>query len=144
MSISDELKKHLDSITPEQFEKEWQEIKDKGQGVESPTVDEFIEMATHFHPEIVKKTCIYCAGDVHEKRIAILEKNGKPITCITCAEQKVQKVTGFQVNHDKACREIQVCSPEEGARLKKMERKTGQATGGPGMGRNAGKIVYKG
>lgn len=90
-------------------------------------------------------TCKYCGTDeIHPKRIEILIKKNQEITCITCAENKVNKVTGFQVNFDKACREIQVCSPEEGKRLMKMQRKTGGATGGPGFGPNAGKIVYKG
>ena len=88
--------------------------------------------------------CIYCGGDVHPKRVEILDKKFSPISCIACAELKVKPVTGFQVNHDKACREIQVCTPEEGTRLMKMQRKGGQATGGPGFGPNAGKIVYKG
>lgn len=88
-------------------------------------------------------SCIYCGGNVHEKRIEILQKRGSLITCIDCAEQKVQRVTGFQVNNDKACREIQVCTPEQGAKLMKMQRKTGGATGGPGFGPNAGKVVYK-
>jgi hypothetical protein len=47
-------------------------------------------------------SCIYCNGDVHEKRIEILKSKGSSITCITCAESKVQRVTGFQVNNDKA------------------------------------------
>jgi len=86
-------------------------------------------------------SCIYCAGEVHPKRIEILQKKGALITCITCAESKVQKVTGFQVNEGKSERSIQVCTPEQGAMLKKMERKTGGATGGPSI--NGGKIVYK-
>lgn len=87
-------------------------------------------------------SCIYCAGEVHPKRIEILQKKGALITCIACAENKVQRVTGFQVNNDKACREIQVCTPEQGARLMKMQRKGGGATGGPSMGRKAGEVVY--
>jgi hypothetical protein len=88
-------------------------------------------------------SCIYCGGDVHPKRIEILQGRGQLISCIGCAEGKVQKVVGFQVNEGKTDRSIQVCTPEEGARLKKLERKGGQATGGPGFGPNAGKIVYK-
>lgn len=88
--------------------------------------------------------CVYCGDEVHPKRVEILEKNKKPISCISCAESKVKKVTGFQINNDKACREIQVCTPEEGERLMKMQRKTGGATGGPAMHKNAGKVVYKG
>lgn len=88
-------------------------------------------------------SCIYCASDVHPKRIEILQKKGALITCITCAESKVQRVTGFQVNEGKSERSIQVCTPEQGARLKKMERKTGGATGGPSMGRKAGEVVYR-
>lgn len=102
--------------------------------------------------------CTYCGEEVDPRRVKILKKAAiiydefgeesglKPyiISCLDCASGKVAKVTGFQVNNDKACREIQVCSPEEGARLMKMQRKGGQATGGPGVGVNAGKIVYKG
>lgn len=88
--------------------------------------------------------CIYCnTEDIHPRRVEILKEKKQDITCIKCAENKVNKVTGFQVNHDKACREIQVCSPTEAARLMKLQRKTGQATGGPGFGPNAGKVVYK-
>jgi hypothetical protein len=88
-------------------------------------------------------SCIYCNGDVHPKRIEILKSKGALITCITCAEAKVQRVTGFQVNEGKSERSIQVCTPEQGARLKKMERKTGGATGGPSFGKRAGEVVYK-
>ena len=89
-------------------------------------------------------TCIYCNTDkIHPKRIEILISKNQPITCIDCAEGKVKRVTGFQVNNDKACREIQVCTPEEGTRLMKLQRKTGGATGGPGLGPKAGKVVYK-
>ena len=88
-------------------------------------------------------TCIYCNGEVHPRRVDILKSKGALITCIICAETKVQRVTGFQVNNDKACREIQVCTPEQGARLMKMQRKGGGATGGPSMGRKAGEVVYK-
>jgi hypothetical protein len=55
----------------------------------------------------------------------------------------VQRVTGFQVNEGKSERSIQVCTPEQGARLKKMERKTGGATGGPSFGKRAGEVVYR-
>jgi len=89
-------------------------------------------------------SCEYCGGEVHPKRIEILQSRSQTISCIGCAEGKVQKVVGFQVNDGKTDRSIQVCTPEEGARLKSLERKTGQATGGPGMGRNAGKVVYRG
>lgn len=89
-------------------------------------------------------SCIYCGGDVHPMRIKILEKTKKPISCIGCAENKVQKVVGFQVNEGKTDRSIEVCTPEQAKRLQSLERKTGQATGGPGVGKNAGKVVYKG
>jgi hypothetical protein len=88
-------------------------------------------------------SCIYCNGVVHEKRIEILKSKGSSITCISCAESKVQRVTGFQVNNDKACREIQVCTPEQASRLMKLQRKGGGATGGPSMGRKAGEVVYR-
>jgi hypothetical protein len=88
-------------------------------------------------------SCIYCNNEVHPKRIEILKKRNALITCIECAEAKVAKVTGFQVNEGKSERSIQVCTPEQGARLKKMERKTGGATGGPSMGRKAGAVVYR-
>ena len=88
-------------------------------------------------------TCIYCNGEVHHRRVDILKSKGALITCIICAETKVQRVTGFQVNEGKSERSIQVCTPEQGARLKKMERKTGGATGGPSHGRKAGEIVYR-
>lgn len=42
-------------------------------------------------------SCIYCGGEVHPKRIEILQKKGALITCIPCAEAKVPRVTGFQV-----------------------------------------------
>ena len=87
-------------------------------------------------------SCIYCNNEVHPKRVEILKKRNALITCIECAEAKVTKVTGFQVNNDKACREIQICTQEEGKRLMKLQRKGGGATGGPGFGKNAGKIVY--
>ena len=86
--------------------------------------------------------CVYCANEVHPKRIEILYKRKSLITCISCAEDKVQKVVGFQVNTDKACREIQVCTVEQSERLLSLQRKTGQATGGPGFGKNNGKVVY--
>jgi len=88
-------------------------------------------------------SCIYCNGDVHPKRIEILQKKGALITCIDCAESKVQRVTGFQVNEGKSERSIQVCTPEQAKRLMKLQRKTNGATGGPGFGPNAGKVVSK-
>jgi len=92
----------------------------------------------------MEQTCIYCAGVVHPKRVEILQNKKQPISCITCAEEKVQKVVGFQVNHDKACREIDIVSADQAKRLQSLTRKGGQATGGPGVGPKAGKIVYKG
>lgn len=89
-------------------------------------------------------SCIYCGGAVHEKRIEILQSKKQPISCITCAEEKVERVVGFQSNHDKACREIEVVTPDQGKRLMKLQRKGGQATGGPGFGPKAGKVVYNG
>jgi len=88
-------------------------------------------------------SCIYCGGDVHPKRVEILQGRNQPISCIGCAEGKVQRVVGFQVNDGKTDRSIEVCTPEQYNRLKSLERKTGQATGGPGFGANAGKVVYK-
>ena len=88
-------------------------------------------------------SCIYCNSEVHPKRIEILQKKGALITCIDCAEQKVHKVTGFQVNEGKSERSIEVCTPEQAQRLMKFQRKTNQATGGPSFGPNAGKVVYK-
>lgn len=88
--------------------------------------------------------CIYCDNEVNPKRVEILLKRNAIISCISCAENKVEKVTGFQINNDKSCREIQICTPEDGKKLMKLQRKTGQATGGPGFGPKAGKIVYKG
>jgi hypothetical protein len=66
-------------------------------------------------------SCIYCNGDVHPRRIEILKLKGALITCITCAEDKVQRVTGFQVNEGKSERSIQVCTPEQGARLSRPD-----------------------
>jgi len=92
---------------------------------------------------IIPEPCIHCGTlEINPKRVEFLIKYKKDITCIDCAEGKVKRVTGFQVNNDKACREIQVCTPEEGARLMKLQRKTGGASGGPGFGKNAGKVVY--
>jgi hypothetical protein len=88
-------------------------------------------------------SCIHCNGDVHPKRIEILRNKNSAITCITCAESKVQRVTGFQVNEGKSERSIQVCTPEQAKRLMKLQRKGGGATGGPSMGRKAGEVVYK-
>lgn len=45
-SVSENLKAHLDSITPEEFKKEWDEIVQMGFG--GPTVSEFLEMAKNF------------------------------------------------------------------------------------------------
>ena len=102
------------------------------------------EGANNQEEEIEIKPCIHCGcTDIHPKRVEFLIKYKKSITCIDCAEGRVKKVTGFQVNHDKACREIQVCDETTGQRLMKFQRKTGQATGGPGFGLNAGKVVYK-
>jgi hypothetical protein len=99
-------------------------------------------------PEIIEpvelKSCEHCGDPVPEKRTDFLIKYKKPIICIGCAEGTVKKVTGFQINHGKGTREIEVCTPEQGQRLMKMERKTGGATGGPGIHKNAGKVVYKG
>jgi hypothetical protein len=87
--------------------------------------------------------CIYCGGEVHPRRIEILKSKGQSISCIGCAEGKVQRVVGFQVNDGKTDRSIEVCTPAQAKRLQSLERKTGQATGGPGVGKNAGKVVYK-
>ena len=40
-SVSQRLKEHLDSITLEEFQKEWKEIEEMG--FEGPTVQEFLE-----------------------------------------------------------------------------------------------------
>lgn len=90
--------------------------------------------------------CIHCGVEVHPKRVEILQKNNKPITCLEhSAEQKVQ---GFQVNEGKAERYIQINTPEQTQRLNKLSRKRHGATGGPqnlwAGGKEPGKIVYKG
>lgn len=82
--------------------------------------------------------CIHCDKEVHPKRVDILIKNNLPITCLE--HSQTEKVVGFQVNHDKACRQIEVMDSTQYKRLRSLERKTGGATGGPGLG---GKIVYK-
>lgn len=85
--------------------------------------------------------CCYCGGDVHPKRVEILQKKGQQISCIGCAETEVKKVVGFQVNDGKTDRSIQVCSEDEYKRLRSLERKGGGATGGPSI--NGGKVVFK-
>lgn len=88
--------------------------------------------------------CIHCDEVVHPLRIAILKEKEQEITCLSCAEKFVQRVVGVQTNFDKACRQVEVVTPEQGRRLTKLIRKTGMATGGPGFGPKAGKVVFKG
>jgi hypothetical protein len=84
-------------------------------------------------------TCTVCDCEVHPKRVEILKRTGAPITCLE--HSSTQKVTGFQINEGKSERFIQVCTPEQGRLLKKMERKSNQATGGPHP--MQGKVIYK-
>ena len=95
-----------------------------------------------YEPDVIN--CIHCDEVVHPLRVAILKDKKQEITCITCAEHTVGRVMGFQANHDKACREIEVVTADQGRRLMKLQRKTGGATGGPGFGPKAGKVVYNG
>ena len=71
-------------------------------------------------------------------------KQGKRITCLEHSTE--QMVAGFTVIEGKSERSIQIVDQTQYARLKKMERKSHAATGGPGIpvfGRPQGKIVYK-
>lgn len=45
------LKQHLDSITQEEFDKEWNEVVQSMEGVESPTMEEFINNQKDLEPE---------------------------------------------------------------------------------------------
>ena len=49
MSVLDELKKHLATLTPEQFEKEWAEI--EALGMKGPTVKEFLANQKPVYPD---------------------------------------------------------------------------------------------
>ena len=64
-----------------------------------------------------------CGNSVHPKRVEILKSKKQSITCISCAENKVQRVVGFQVNEGKTERSIQVCSQAEYQRLNSLDRK---------------------
>jgi len=90
------------------------------------------------------ETCIHCGCEVHPKRVEILNKTHAPITCLE--HSTTEAVKGFQANFGKTEYYIEVVTPAQGARLQKLERKTGGATGGPGIpvfGREPGKVVYK-
>lgn len=50
-TVLTQLRKHLNSISTEQFEKEWQEIVSKG--VESPTLEEFMQRSKKIQDELV-------------------------------------------------------------------------------------------
>lgn len=54
--------------------------------------------------------CKICNKDIPEKRIDILKKMGKKLTCINCSTE--EKVVGFQVNTTKENRTIQVVSKD--------------------------------
>lgn len=58
MSIADRLRKHIASISPEQFRREWVEIEQEQAGVSSPACDEFIQ---HLN-SIQKSTCPFKCG----------------------------------------------------------------------------------
>jgi hypothetical protein len=66
-----------------------------------------------------------CGKEIHPKRVEFLEKYSKPLSCIECAEGKVQKVVGFQVVGGKTEREVQIVSQETGAMLNKLSARAG-------------------
>lgn len=83
--------------------------------------------------------CVTCGCEVHTKRVEILSKQGKRITCLEHSTE--ERVAGFQVNEGKAERFIQIVDQTQWTRLKKMERKGHMATGGGHP--LQGKVVYK-
>ena len=60
------LKQHLDSITQEEFDKEWNEVVQSMEGVESPTMEEFI---------CSTEDCPHCAYERQQEYEAELEKD---------------------------------------------------------------------
>lgn len=85
--------------------------------------------------------CIVCDCVVHEKRVAILKKFNVNAN-VTCLEHSTaQKKVAHQINESKMGY-IQVVEAHVGETLRKLVRKGGQATGGPGLN-NKG-VVYSG
>lgn len=85
------LKQHLDSITQEEFDKEWNEVVQSMEGVESPTMEEFINNQKDLEPEyseLIKdnfwsltdepctvEDCPHCAYEHQQEYEAELEKD---------------------------------------------------------------------
>jgi hypothetical protein len=88
--------------------------------------------------------CVTCGCEVNPKRVEILEKLGKKITCLEHSTE--QRVAGFTVIEGKSERSIQIVDQTQYTRLSKLQRKGHMATGGPAppvFGRPQGKVVYK-
>jgi len=88
--------------------------------------------------------CVTCGCEVHQKRVEILSKQGKRITCLEHSTE--ERVAGFQVNEGKSERFLDIVSPTQYTRLSKLQRKGHMATGGPAppvFGKPQGQVVYK-
>ena len=88
--------------------------------------------------------CLTCGCDIHPKREEILLKTNKRITCLEHSQE--EKVCGFQVSAGKQERFLDIVDPIQYTRLKKFDRKSHNAVGGPGLpvfGREQGRVVYK-
>lgn len=66
-----------------------------------------------------------CGNQIHPKRVEILQKQGKKLSCISCAENNVKKLVGVQVVSGKTERAIEVCEPEQARLFEKLSARTG-------------------
>lgn len=64
-----------------------------------------------------------CGATVPDQRVKYLQKFNLPITCVL--HSPTEKVVGFQVIGGKTERFIEICTPEQGAHLNKLSRRTG-------------------
>lgn len=66
-----------------------------------------------------------CGNTIHPKRVEILQKQGRRLCCINCAENSVQKLVGVQVVSGKTERAIEICQPEQAKIFEKLSARTG-------------------
>jgi hypothetical protein len=71
-----------------------------------------------------------CGNEIHPKRVEILSTKKLPLICITCAEQKVERIHGFPLISGKnTYSELQLVSKEVAQNLYKSQERKGQSPG---------------
>ena len=68
----------------------------------------------------MKEYCINCKVEIHPKRVDILKKINKPMTCLE--HSTTQRLVAFRATDDKTGDYIDIVTPEQAERLNKLQK----------------------